>query len=89
MELKSHMTAAVDTKTCRRRNRLVNPFSPILICDPLGDQNVYHLNIGRSENLEGTCSVFNFPKRTIVFCYQNCSDLEQLVQTVKGQNNFW
>jgi len=46
VELKSHMTAAVDTKTCRRRNRLVNPFSPILICDPLGDQNVYHLNIG-------------------------------------------
>jgi len=49
VELKSHMTAAVDTKTCQRRNNLMNPFSPVLICDPLGDQNVYHLNINNED----------------------------------------
>ena len=44
VELKSHMIAAVDTKTCQRRNNLINPFSPILICDPMGDQNIFHLS---------------------------------------------
>ena len=37
-------------------------------------------------------------KKQMVFCYQNCSSddrekllrsLEQFIQTVKGQNNFW
>lgn len=44
VELKSHMLASVDTKTCQRRNNLINPFSPVLICDPMGDQNIFHLN---------------------------------------------
>ena len=44
VELKSHMSAAVDTKTCQRRNNLINPFSPVLVCDPMGDQNVFHLD---------------------------------------------
>ena len=47
------------------------------------------------------CMVCNQPDvTTIVFCYQNCSDLlwekkcssdceKQFIQTVKGQNNFW
>jgi nicastrin len=43
VEMKAHMYAAVDTKTCQRRNRLVNPFSPTHICDPLGDRNIFHL----------------------------------------------
>ena len=36
-------------------------------------------------------------KKQMVFCYQSCSSdrekllrsLEQFIQTVKGQNNFW
>ncbi len=44
VELKSHMYSSQDTKTCIRRNDLYNPFSPILICDPMGDQNVFHLS---------------------------------------------
>lgn len=43
VELSSHMYAAVDTKTCMRRNTLVNIFSPTLVCDPLGDNNVFML----------------------------------------------
>ena len=45
------MTAAVDTKTCQRRNDLVNPFSPTLIWDPMGDQNIFHLNAGTELDL--------------------------------------
>ena len=44
IELISHMIAAVDTKTCQRRNDLINIFAPTLVCDPMGDQNIFHLN---------------------------------------------
>ena len=44
IELLSHMIAAVDTKTCQRRNDLINIFAPTHVCDPMGDQNIFHLN---------------------------------------------
>ncbi|XP_026823477.1 nicastrin [Rhopalosiphum maidis] len=42
LELKSHMYAAVDSKTCLRRTMMsYQNIRPIKFCDPLGDKNVY------------------------------------------------
>ncbi|XP_050440405.1 nicastrin [Adelges cooleyi] len=42
VELKSHMYAAVDSKTCIRRTVMsYENIRPIKFCDPLGDKNVY------------------------------------------------
>ncbi|XP_050535168.1 nicastrin isoform X2 [Daktulosphaira vitifoliae] len=42
LELKSHMYAAVDSKTCMRRTLLsYQNIRPIKFCDPLGDKNIH------------------------------------------------
>ncbi|XP_010788010.1 nicastrin-like, partial [Notothenia coriiceps] len=41
MQLYSHMSAVTDTATCMRRNDLNLSLSPEMICDPLGDYNVW------------------------------------------------
>ncbi|VVC32764.1 Hypothetical protein CINCED_3A001406 [Cinara cedri] len=42
LELKSHMYAAVDSKTCMRRTQMTyQNIRPIKFCDPLGDKNIY------------------------------------------------
>ncbi|XP_051163506.1 nicastrin [Leptopilina boulardi] len=40
LEMKSFMFAAVDTRTCLRRNALANIRS-IMFCEPLGDKNIH------------------------------------------------
>ncbi|CAM1332152.1 NCSTN (predicted) [Pycnogonum litorale] len=41
VEFKSAMMAAKDTPTCMRRSHLVTNMDPSVICDPLGDKNIY------------------------------------------------
>ncbi|KAG7525022.1 nicastrin [Solea senegalensis] len=41
MELYSHMFAVTDTATCMRRNDISFSISPEMVCDPLGDYNVW------------------------------------------------
>lgn len=40
LQLSSHMFAAVDSRTCLRRNNSPYNINPIRYCDPLGDQNI-------------------------------------------------
>ncbi|XP_041660151.1 nicastrin [Cheilinus undulatus] len=41
MQLYSHMSAVTDTATCMRRNDINFSISPEMVCDPLGDYNVW------------------------------------------------
>ncbi|XP_054482350.1 nicastrin [Anoplopoma fimbria] len=41
MQLYSHMSAVTDTATCMRRNDINFSISPEMVCDPLGDFNVW------------------------------------------------
>ncbi|XP_049454184.1 nicastrin [Epinephelus fuscoguttatus] len=41
MQLYSHMSAVTDTATCMRRNDINFSISPEIVCDPLGDYNVW------------------------------------------------
>ncbi|XP_053185275.1 nicastrin [Scomber japonicus] len=41
MQLYSHMSAVTDTSTCMRRNDINFSISPEMVCDPLGDYNVW------------------------------------------------
>uniref|UniRef100_A0A3Q3XES1 Nicastrin n=1 Tax=Mola mola TaxID=94237 RepID=A0A3Q3XES1_MOLML len=41
IELFSHMSAVTDTATCMRRNDINFSISPEIVCDPLGDYNVW------------------------------------------------
>uniref|UniRef100_A0A4W6BTV6 Nicastrin n=1 Tax=Lates calcarifer TaxID=8187 RepID=A0A4W6BTV6_LATCA len=41
MQLYSHMSAVTDTATCMRRNAINFSLNPEMVCDPLGDQNVW------------------------------------------------
>ncbi|KAM6919518.1 nicastrin [Lycodopsis pacificus] len=41
MQLFSHMSAVTDTATCMRRNDINFSISPEMVCDPLGDSNVW------------------------------------------------
>ncbi|XP_029310009.1 LOW QUALITY PROTEIN: nicastrin [Cottoperca gobio] len=41
MQLYSHMSAVTDTATCMRRNDIKFSISPEMVCDPLGDYNVW------------------------------------------------
>ncbi|KAF7648454.1 hypothetical protein LDENG_00156850 [Lucifuga dentata] len=41
MQLYSHMSAVTDTATCMRRNEINFTLSPEMVCDPLGDFNVW------------------------------------------------
>lgn len=41
MQLYSHMSAVTDTATCMRRNDVNFSISPEMVCDPLGDFNVW------------------------------------------------
>uniref|UniRef100_A0A672ING4 Nicastrin n=1 Tax=Salarias fasciatus TaxID=181472 RepID=A0A672ING4_SALFA len=41
MQLFSHMSAVTDTATCMRRNDINFSLSPEMVCDPLGDYNVW------------------------------------------------
>ncbi|XP_068587556.1 nicastrin [Cebidichthys violaceus] len=41
MQLFSHMSAVTDTATCMRRNDINFSISPEMVCDPLGDYNVW------------------------------------------------
>ncbi|KAM9845144.1 LOW QUALITY PROTEIN: nicastrin [Aulostomus maculatus] len=41
MQLYSHMSAVTDTATCMRRNGINFSISPEMMCDPLGDYNVW------------------------------------------------
>nr|XP_020441788.1 nicastrin [Monopterus albus] len=41
MQLYSHMSAVTDTATCMRRNDINFSISPEVVCDPLGDFNVW------------------------------------------------
>ncbi|XP_073347489.1 nicastrin [Pagrus major] len=41
MQLYSHMSAVTDTTTCMRRNDINFSISPEMVCDPLGDYNVW------------------------------------------------
>lgn len=41
MQLFSHMSAVTDTPTCMRRNSLSFSMSPEMVCDPLGDHNIW------------------------------------------------
>ncbi|XP_068427765.1 nicastrin [Clinocottus analis] len=41
MQLFSHMSAVTDTATCMRRNDINFSISPEMVCDPLGDFNVW------------------------------------------------
>uniref|UniRef100_A0A3Q1EQ29 Nicastrin n=1 Tax=Acanthochromis polyacanthus TaxID=80966 RepID=A0A3Q1EQ29_9TELE len=41
MQLYSHMSAVTDTATCMRRNDINFTISPEMVCDPLGDFNVW------------------------------------------------
>ncbi|XP_076277528.1 nicastrin [Lasioglossum baleicum] len=41
LEMKSFMFAAVDSRTCIRRNDFKLHIDPILYCDPLGDRNIH------------------------------------------------
>ncbi|XP_040910526.1 nicastrin [Toxotes jaculatrix] len=41
MQLYSHMFAVTDTATCMRRNDINFSISPEMVCDPLGDYNVW------------------------------------------------
>nr|XP_046264044.1 nicastrin [Scatophagus argus] len=41
MQLYSHMSAVTDTATCMRRNDINFSITPEMICDPLGDYNVW------------------------------------------------
>jgi hypothetical protein len=38
------MHLAVDTPTCLRRTALMNPFSPTMVCDKLGDQVMFAIS---------------------------------------------
>uniref|UniRef100_A0A8P4FXS3 Nicastrin n=1 Tax=Dicentrarchus labrax TaxID=13489 RepID=A0A8P4FXS3_DICLA len=41
MQLYSHMSAVTNTATCMRRNDIDFSISPEMVCDPLGDYNVW------------------------------------------------
>nr|XP_057947361.1 nicastrin [Doryrhamphus excisus] len=41
MQLYSHMSAVTDTATCMRRNDINFSITPEMVCDPLGDSNVW------------------------------------------------
>uniref|UniRef100_A0A7N5ZZ66 Nicastrin n=1 Tax=Anabas testudineus TaxID=64144 RepID=A0A7N5ZZ66_ANATE len=41
MQLYSHMSAVTDTATCMRRNDINFSLNPDMVCDPLGDFNVW------------------------------------------------
>ncbi|XP_039998619.1 nicastrin [Xiphias gladius] len=41
MQLYSHMSAVTNTATCMRRNYINFSISPEMVCDPLGDYNVW------------------------------------------------
>ncbi|XP_070701693.1 nicastrin [Pempheris klunzingeri] len=41
MQLYSHMSAVTNTATCMRRNDISFSISPEMVCDPLGDYNVW------------------------------------------------
>lgn len=41
MQLYSHMSAVTDTATCMRRNDINFSITPEMVCDPLGDYNVW------------------------------------------------
>ncbi|KAM4551222.1 nicastrin [Odontesthes bonariensis] len=41
MQLFSHMSAVTDTATCMRRNDINFSLNPEMVCDPLGDYNVW------------------------------------------------
>ncbi|XP_074508186.1 nicastrin [Sebastes fasciatus] len=41
MQLYSHMSAVTNTATCMRRNDINFSISPEMVCDPLGDYNVW------------------------------------------------
>ncbi|XP_041849097.1 nicastrin [Melanotaenia boesemani] len=41
MQLYSHMSAVTDTATCMRRNDINFSLTPEMVCDPLGDLNIW------------------------------------------------
>jgi len=41
VELKSNMYAAVDSQTCMRRSNIMNNITPVKVCDPLSDNNIF------------------------------------------------